>query len=124
MIPQSRAEFDSGIEQRLVRDLELDLEVLRPLRPVQVVAHQQHQVELELLLHARDLRGHLVLLRFAGAEVAEHAELQRSVLVRHRQRNSRWTRRGLNRLRRRCICECRRPGRDSQRDGDRRRLNQ
>ena len=48
-----------------------------------------HQLERKLRSHARHLLAELVLFALAGAEVAEHAELERAVLVGERQRQRR-----------------------------------
>src|SRR6476469_704995 len=86
MVAKRGIELHAGIEQRLVRILELLLEILRPLRSVEIVADEGHQVEGKLIVGAFHLGSQLVPLLAAGAEVTQDRELQRVILVRHRQR--------------------------------------
>ena len=82
MVAQRRVELDAGIQERLVGKLELLLEVLRALRSVQVVADQHDHAVLEPPVEFGHLLGELILRLAAGAEIAEHAELERAIPVR------------------------------------------
>jgi hypothetical protein len=87
VIAEHRVELDAGVEQQLVRFLELQPVVLRRGGPlVNVVARHQHELEVEALAIGRHLRGHFVLGRPAAAAVADHRELDRAVLVGQRER--------------------------------------
>ena len=83
VIAEHRVELDAGVEQQLVRLLELQPVVLRRGGPlVDIVARHQHELEVEALAIRDHLRGHFVLGRPAAAAVADHGELDRPVLVR------------------------------------------
>ena len=82
MVAERGVELDARIEERLVGDLELRLEVLRALRPDQVVADRHDRVVREPPVENDHLLGKLILRLAAGAEVAEDAELERPVAVR------------------------------------------
>ena len=56
VIAERGVELHAGVEQRLVRDLELVREVLRPLRAVDVVADGDDELEREALMHPRHFR--------------------------------------------------------------------
>ena len=89
MVAERRVELHAAIEQRLVRNFEFLLEVLRALRPVQVVADQHHEVVLEALAEFDHLLGELVLRPVAGAEVPEDAKPERALLIRQGDRRFR-----------------------------------
>src|SRR5450759_1482163 len=82
VVAQRRVELDAGIQERLVRKLELHVEVLRALRSDQVVPAQHDRVVLEPPVEFDHLLGELVLRLAAGADVAEPAELERAIPVR------------------------------------------
>src|SRR5450755_1575777 len=82
VVAQRRVELHAGIQQRLVGDLELLLEVLRPLRSENIVSSRHDQVVFEPPVECGHLVGQLELLLIAYAEVAEDTELERSILVR------------------------------------------
>src|SRR5665811_507637 len=80
VVAQRRVELHAGIQQRLVGDLELLLEVLRPLRSEKVVSNRHDEVVLEPPVERGHLFGQLELLLVAYAEVAEDAELELSLI--------------------------------------------
>src|ERR1035437_894038 len=82
VVAQRRVELHAGIQQRLVGQLELLPEVLWPLRSVKGVSHCHDEVVLEPPVEYGHLLGSLILRLFAGAEVAQDRELQRSILIR------------------------------------------
>ena len=61
VVAERRVELHALIEQRLVRQLELLLEVLRALRTVQVVADEHDHLVLEAVVQRHHLRGQIVL---------------------------------------------------------------
>ena len=81
MVAERRVELHAGVEQRLVRVLELVDEVARPLAAVHVVAQHDDGVERELPVPRAHLRGDLVLRLVAGAVVADGDELERVLAV-------------------------------------------
>ncbi len=87
VIAEHRVELDAGVEQQLVRFLELQPVILRGGGPfVDVVARHQDELVVEALPVGDHLRRHLMLGRPAAAAVADHRELDRAVFVRQRQR--------------------------------------
>src|ERR1017187_7908202 len=58
VVAQRRVELHAGIQQRLVGQLELLLEVLRPFRSVKVVSHEHDEVVLESAVEYGHLPGH------------------------------------------------------------------
>ena len=75
VIAERGVERDVGVEQRLVGALELRDKVLRPLRPVQVVAEHDRELVRENGVRLPHLRAGLGLRAIAGAAVADHQEL-------------------------------------------------
>jgi hypothetical protein len=77
VISQGRPEFDLGVEQRLVRSGELPLEILGPLRSVDIIAQENGEAERELRMgldhHRRQLVGRLI----AGADIPDHRKADR-----------------------------------------------
>ena len=84
VVAERGVELHTGIEERLVRLLELLREILRPFRPVNVVAEHDGERERELGAVPEDLRCDFALLPLAGARVADHEEANR---VRHRRKS-------------------------------------
>ena len=83
MVPERGVELDAGIEQRLVRELELLGVVRGPFATVQVVAHHDRKLERKLGPKGRQLLRHCVLTAAARASVANDGKLYGPVL--HRQ---------------------------------------
>ena len=77
VIAERGLELHAGVEQRLVRDVELAAEGFRPFAAVDVVADGDDEQGREDRLHVCHLRGQLVLLLAAVAEIAEDEELER-----------------------------------------------
>src|SRR5438128_1747269 len=84
VVAERRVELHTGIQERLVRQLELVLKILGALRSVQVVPHEHDELVLEPFTEFYHLLGELVLGPIARAEVTENGELERAVLVRQR----------------------------------------
>jgi hypothetical protein len=62
VIAEAGAEDHSGVEERLVGGLELARHLRGGVRPVDVVADHDHEIEGELVVDGGHLRRHLVLL--------------------------------------------------------------
>jgi hypothetical protein len=77
VIAERGLELHAGVEQRLVRDLELPAEAFRSFAAVDVVADGDDEQGWEDRVHFGHLRGQLVLLLAAVAEIAEDEELER-----------------------------------------------
>src|SRR4029079_12622492 len=95
VIPERGVELDAGLEHTLVRELELGLEILPPLRAIEVVADGDDQLEREALVGLGHLRPELVLFALAGPEVAEHGEFERALTIRELDSGSACRGRGL-----------------------------
>src|SRR6185503_123623 len=74
VVAERGVELDAGIEQRLVRHLELLLKVLWSLSAVDVVANHDRKREVEALPVLLESPADLVLRLVAGAGVANHGE--------------------------------------------------
>ena len=84
VVAERRVELHTGIQERLIGQLELVLKILGALRSVQVVPDEHDDLVLEPLAEFDHLFGELVLRPVACAEVSEHGELERVGLVRQR----------------------------------------
>ena len=97
VIAERRVELHARVEKRLVRRLELPLEVLRSIRAIDVVARERHHLEGKGPVQHDHLIGQLVLFPFAGPEIPKDEELERTVPVRQRdERCGGWRRRHLH----------------------------
>lgn len=82
MIAESRLEFDSDVQQELVRPFELHDEVGWPLRTIKVIANHQNQIERELLSDSHHLVSYLILRRIASAVISDYRKLHRPGIIR------------------------------------------
>ena len=85
MVAEAGVELDTGVEQRLVRPLELLQEVFGPLAAVHVVAQHDHEIKRKLLVPGVHLAGNVVLRPVAGAVVAHGREFHRTRPIGKRQ---------------------------------------
>src|SRR5262245_57141935 len=115
VIAERGIELHAGIEQRLIRRFKFLLEVLRPLRTVDVVSDEDDELVFEPGQHFGHLLRKLILHAVARTEIAEDRELQRSLPIRQWDDLGRSGRRNSGNL-----CENRmiRFERDRQRSGD------
>jgi len=86
VIAERGIELHARVDQRLVRHFELVPEVLRALRPVDVVTEENRHLERKAGMQRCHLCGQLELLRFTGTGVAKRQELQRPIPIRQRHR--------------------------------------
>ena len=80
MISERGVEFDTLVEQRLVRSCELPVEVLRPFGPVDVVAQHDREREWKGLAVPDNLIRDLVLLAAARPGIADDEKAHRARL--------------------------------------------
>ena len=89
VVADGRLELHPRVQQRLVRSLELVHEIRRSLRPVEVIAEHQDEIERKLLSGPHHPIGDFVLGRTARSVVTDDRELDRSRPVRQRRKRDR-----------------------------------
>ena len=77
VVAERRVEGNVRVADRLVRQLELADEVLRPFRPIHVVARHDDELVGEHGMRRPELRSDVVLRAIARSRVAEHGEPDR-----------------------------------------------